>query len=68
MDFIDAKIWISKNVSLCRVFANWVIYVYVHIWGSEIGPADPASAGPKFENYNPQSLFMSLKCILIGTC
>ena len=23
-----------------------------------IGPADPASAGPKFQNYNPQSLII----------
>ena len=26
MEFIDAKIWISKNASLCRVFANRVTY------------------------------------------
>ena len=26
IEFIDAKIWISKNASLCRVFANWVTY------------------------------------------
>ena len=29
MEFIDAKIWISKNVSLCWVFANWISYSYV---------------------------------------
>ena len=29
MEFIDAKIWISKNVSLCRVFANQVTFNYV---------------------------------------
>ena len=27
--------------------------------GGGIGPADPTSARPKFQNYNPQSLFMS---------
>ena len=27
MEFIDAKIWISKNASLCRVFANRVTYI-----------------------------------------
>ena len=26
MELIDAKIWISKNASLCRVFANRVTY------------------------------------------
>ena len=26
MEFIDAKIWISKYASLCRVFANRVTY------------------------------------------
>ena len=26
MEFIDAKIWISKNASLCRVFANRVTF------------------------------------------
>ena len=30
-----------------------------------IGLADPASSGPKFQNYNPQSLFMSSECICI---
>ena len=30
MEFIDAKIWISKNASLCRVFANRVTYI-VHL-------------------------------------
>ena len=36
MEFIDAKIWISKNVSLCQVFANRVTYhVYMtkHLMG-----------------------------------
>ena len=27
MEFIDAKIWISKSASLCQVFANWVTYL-----------------------------------------
>ena len=31
MEFIDAKIWISKNVSLCRVFANRVTYDTYHM-------------------------------------
>ena len=35
--------------------------------GGGIGPADPASAGPKYQNYNPQSLFMSAERIYIGT-
>ena len=35
--------------------------------GGGIGPADQESAGPKFQNYNPQSLFTSLDCICIGT-
>ena len=26
MEFIDTKIWISKNASLCQVFANQVTY------------------------------------------
>ena len=26
MELIDAKIWISKNAPLCRVFANRVTY------------------------------------------
>ena len=30
--------------------------------GGGIGPADPASAGPNFQNYNPQSLLMSSEC------
>ena len=29
MEFIDAKIWIFKNASLCRVFANQVTYYMV---------------------------------------
>ena len=35
--------------------------------GGGIGPADPASARPKFRNHNPQLLFMSSECICIGT-
>ena len=31
MEFIDAKIWISKNASLCRVFANRVTYTCTRI-------------------------------------
>ena len=30
MEFIDAKIWISKNASLCQVFANRVTYSKQH--------------------------------------
>ena len=26
IELTDAKIWISKNASLCRVLANWVTY------------------------------------------
>ena len=49
-------------------FSQIESHMYMYIQGCGIGPADLASAGPKFENYNPQSQFMSLKCILIGTC
>ena len=29
MEFIHAKIWISKNASLCRVFANRVTFIVI---------------------------------------
>ena len=32
MEFIDAKIWISKNASLCRVIANLVTYLIQLKW------------------------------------
>ena len=31
MEFIHAKIWISKNASLCQVFANRVTYLLENI-------------------------------------
>ena len=43
MEFIDAKIWISKNASLCRVFTNRVTY-----WSSaarKVLVLQPFSAG-----------------------
>ena len=27
MKLIDAKIWNSKNASLCQIFVNWVIFM-----------------------------------------
>ena len=40
-----AKFFSSKNIS----YRN-----------AGIGPADPASAGPKFQNYNPQLITINL--------
>ena len=31
MEFIDAKIWISKNASLCRVFAHQVTFISLRV-------------------------------------
>ena len=31
IELTDAKIWISKNASLCRVLANRVTYMHAHI-------------------------------------
>ena len=42
-----------------------VVHPFFFYRDGGIGPADPASAGPKFQNYNPKSLFMSSECICI---
>ena len=34
MEFIDTKIWISKNASLCRAFANRVTNIRLNITSS----------------------------------
>ena len=32
MEFSDAKIWMSKNMSVCQVFASWVTYAKNYIY------------------------------------
>ena len=32
VELIDAKIWVSKNAPLCRVFANRVTFIHTKAW------------------------------------
>ena len=57
MEFIDAKIWISKNASLCRVFTNWVTYVQCTVCIAQELDLTNMMNGQPFVSFPYQSFF-----------
>ena len=71
---IDIDVCVSHYLKeeLAWAIGKWLpvistIMLFKNSTGGGIGLADPAIAGPNFQNYNPQSLLISSECSWLYT-